>query len=85
MNNKDILKKMKNLPNNPASKDSPIFSGIPTAPTATLYDSSEQIANVEFVNNKIKAKVINVDDKLEVLEEKVNKHSLSFLASLNLP
>ena len=73
MNNKDILKKMKNLPNNPASKDSPIFSGIPTAPTATLYDSSEQIANVEFINNKMRAKVINVDDKLEVLEEKVNK------------
>ena len=48
MNNKDILKKMKNLPNNPASKDSPIFSGIPTAPTATLYDSSGKAENCNF-------------------------------------
>ena len=73
MNNKDILKKMKNLPDKPASIDSPVFSGTPTVPTATLYEVSEQIANVEYVTNKMKSKVASVDNKLESLEEKVNR------------
>lgn len=44
-----------------ADIDSPAFEGVPTVPTANADDSSEQIANTEFVQNAINSKLATAD------------------------
>ena len=45
-----------------ADIDSPVFTGTPTAPTATVGTNTRQIATTEFVNSAITAKKIVATD-----------------------
>ena len=40
--------------NNKAPNESPNFTGVPTAPTPTLGDSSNKIATTDFITNTLK-------------------------------
>ena len=54
-----------------ADKESPAFTGIPTAPTASLNTSTTQIATTEFVNvainNALLSNGITDADKSEIV------------------
>lgn len=54
---------------NYAPKASPVFTGIPTAPTAVAKTNTTQIATTEFVQTAIAALVGTAPDTLDTLEE----------------
>ena len=58
--------------NNKASNESPNFTGVPTAPTPTLGDSSNKIATTDFVTNILKIFKPEVSIKANKLTNKVN-------------
>lgn len=58
--------------NNKAPNESPNFTGVPTAPTPTLGDSSNKIATTDFVTNILKIFKPEVSIKANKLTNKVN-------------
>lgn len=52
-----------------ADLNSPVFTGIPTAPTAAENDSSQQIANTEFVMRAIASLIDSSPEALNTLNE----------------
>lgn len=52
-----------------ADLNSPVFTGIPTAPTAAENDSSQQIANTEFVMRAITSLIDSSPEALNTLNE----------------
>lgn len=72
MNDLDILKKIKNIPDDIAPLTSPQFKGEPTTPTPVDSDDSLRIANTEYVSNKIAANVTILEDDIKKLDERFN-------------
>ena len=70
MNNIDIIKKLNNIPKDPAPISSPQFTGIPTTPTPD-GNNNRQIANSEYVHTVVEESVVELNNKLEELNEKV--------------
>ena len=70
MNNIDIIKKLNNIPKDPAPISSPQFTGIPTTPTPD-GNNNRQIANSEYVHSVVEESVVELNNKLEELNEKV--------------
>ena len=58
--------------NNKAPNESPNFTGVPTAPTPTLGDSSNKIATTDFVTNILKIFKPEISIKANKLTNKVN-------------
>lgn len=58
--------------NNKAPNESPNFTGVPTAPTPTLGDSSNKIATTDFVTNILKIFKPEIAIKANKLTNKVN-------------
>lgn len=58
--------------NNKAPNESPNFTGVPTAPTPTLGDSSNKIATTDFVTNILKIFKPEIAIKANKLTNKIN-------------
>lgn len=58
--------------NNKAPNESPNFTGVPTAPTPTLGDSSNKIATTDFITNTLKIFKPEIAIKANKLTNKIN-------------
>ena len=58
--------------NNKAPNESPNFTGVPTAPTPTLGDSSNKIATTDFITNTLKIFKPEIAIKANRLTNKIN-------------
>lgn len=58
--------------NNKAPNESPNFTGVPTAPTPTLGDSSNKIATTDFITNTLKIFKPEIAVKANKLTNKIN-------------
>ena len=68
MNDLDLIKKVKNA----APLDSPEFTGVPKVPTAADTTSNTQIANAEFVSNRVAAVKELLTTDIDALKTKVD-------------
>lgn len=69
MNDLDLIKKVKGA----APLDSPEFTGVPKVPTASDNASDTQIANAQFVSNRVAAVQEVITSDIDALKVKVDK------------
>lgn len=76
MSRLNMLKKLANLPDDPAPLTSPHFKGTPTVPNVGLPDSTGKIANTKFVATKIAdatkvhtTRISDIENKMSVYDK----------------
>ena len=76
MSRLNMLKKLVNLPDDPAPLTSPHFKGTPTVPNVGLPDSTGKIANTKFVATKIAdatkvhtTRISDIENKMSVYDK----------------